>query len=124
MTSRTFGPQLGGDRPNRVSLTRARLPEEVADLDLRQFDPAGENGVISGLGEVLKVLDALPFAQARWLQLPNVCQSAAATGFSRIRQTAATTKGSESEAAERWPSRRGESLTVCGQQHWPVRHHG
>jgi len=36
-----------------------------------QFDPAGANGVVNGLGQVLKVLDVSPFAQARWLQLPN-----------------------------------------------------
>lgn len=36
-----------------------------------QFDPSGDNGVISGLGQVLKILEAPPFAQARWLQIPN-----------------------------------------------------
>lgn len=36
-----------------------------------QFDPVGDNDVVSGLVQALKVLDASPFAQARWLQLPN-----------------------------------------------------
>lgn len=36
-----------------------------------QFDPAGAHGVVHGLSQVLKVLNVSPFAQARWLQLPN-----------------------------------------------------
>jgi|GEM_PF-3632732 len=53
--------------------------------------------------------------------LYNACQSAAAMGLGTIRQTAATTKGSENAAAEQRTPRRSESTAVRGQQHWLVR---
>jgi len=36
-----------------------------------QFDASGPNGIVDGLSEVLKELDAGPLAQARWLRRPN-----------------------------------------------------
>ena len=36
-----------------------------------QFDPEGPDGVIEGLGEVLRSLNASPLARASWFVRPN-----------------------------------------------------
>lgn len=62
--------QTPHDRFNKKSLLAVK-DNGVWKFPLWQFDPAGADGVIAGLPEVLKALEGSEFTKLNWLTSPN-----------------------------------------------------
>ena len=104
----------------------SRRPNETVETDPSDGKPGSARERLRGMCPAQARNSPEPRFGAASLKRPrrkrsNACQSAAAIGFCRIRQPAATTKGSEMAAAERRGQRRSSRLAVRGQQHWLVR---
>ncbi|MGF1470846.1 MAG: hypothetical protein ACFB50_03780 [Rubrobacteraceae bacterium] len=76
LCARVVGGLLGTSRQTphdrvRVGTMLGVLDRGALRFPAWQFDPEGENGVVSGLPEVLGALRLSPFGKAYWLSRPN-----------------------------------------------------